>query len=723
MKRFPLFHRYLLSYMLLLFLPIIVIGAVAYTHFVSILQDQVLSTNRKALQEAQQAVDTKMSEITKISAHVSMTRELSPRELQRPYDLFEVRELFNYSVANTFISDILLYFQGSSFLYSYNSSYSLPIFHTLFNYSSWSPEELQKDLDTLRKPTLRPAEDVLVGSDNKVSRRLITYLVPLPVNSSKPHGAVMYMIDESALQDLIAATIPYRKGVSFIIDDRDRVVTSLSGEPSLQETGFLRTIPLSEDGETIRTALGDTPYYVSALRSPVTGWTYVTAIAEEELLQPVAEVRNRALWTTAAVLIIGSLLIYAAMHLNYNPVQAMVRRMSSQLEGSQQAMRQQLLMRVLRGDVHGEKEFNEKGAALGLQLNKPYYTVLLLQLEQQEEPTHIASATELKQQAAARWLSLLPGDITAYDVEGTEPATVVMIAGMEEAAPNSLWQELYSAYSEKNDIPLTVGIGYAYRDLTELSKSFLEATTALQYKSIKGARQMIFFQEIDTAAASSQSYPKAQLDVLEQALRQRNADKSMVAAAALMQTMKAECRTLLAAKYYCFDIVHLFSRAMTDAVPSAVAYDYPDVLSLTRNNTLEELEQSVLRMCRDVCAQMEQLQQQEEEGAKPLEQLMLDYIHQQYNDYQFSVKQMAEHFSVSTVYLGKYFKEKTGSTVLEYTNKLRIEKAKDILRTTDIPLQDIVNQVGYSDVSSFIRKFKQLVSMTPGEYRKLYRSG
>ncbi len=45
-----------------------------------------------------------------------------------------------------------------------------------------------------------------------------------------------------------------------------------------------------------------------------------------------------------------------------------------------------------------------------------------------------------------------------------------------------------------------------------------------------------------------------------------------------------------------------------------------------------------------------------------------------------------------------------------------MEKAKELLDTTDLPLKDIVAAVGYSNVSSFIRRFKQLYGVTPRRY-------
>lgn len=66
------------------------------------------------------------------------------------------------------------------------------------------------------------------------------------------------------------------------------------------------------------------------------------------------------------------------------------------------------------------------------------------------------------------------------------------------------------------------------------------------------------------------------------------------------------------------------------------------------------------------------------------------------------------------------FKEKTGQNILDYSTKLRMNEAKRLLKETDIPLKELGYQVGYYNVSSFIRRFKQTQGLTPGDYRKLH---
>lgn len=86
-----------------------------------------------------------------------------------------------------------------------------------------------------------------------------------------------------------------------------------------------------------------------------------------------------------------------------------------------------------------------------------------------------------------------------------------------------------------------------------------------------------------------------------------------------------------------------------------------------------------------------------------------------------SVRELADHCSVSERTLLRRFHQDFGATPLEYVQKLRVERAKALLESTRLSFEEIVGRCGYQDVSSFRRLFKNVVHMTPNDYRERYR--
>jgi transcriptional regulator GlxA family with amidase domain len=67
------------------------------------------------------------------------------------------------------------------------------------------------------------------------------------------------------------------------------------------------------------------------------------------------------------------------------------------------------------------------------------------------------------------------------------------------------------------------------------------------------------------------------------------------------------------------------------------------------------------------------------------------------------------------------FRKATGHAPLAYVQRLRVERAKTKLESSDEPVEEICWSIGYEDASSFRRLFKRMVGISPGAYRKKFR--
>lgn len=68
------------------------------------------------------------------------------------------------------------------------------------------------------------------------------------------------------------------------------------------------------------------------------------------------------------------------------------------------------------------------------------------------------------------------------------------------------------------------------------------------------------------------------------------------------------------------------------------------------------------------------------------------------------------------------FAQATGVSPLEYVHTLRLEESKQMLESSDDPIEAVANQVGYEDASFFGRLFRRRVGLTPAQYRKRFRT-
>lgn len=84
----------------------------------------------------------------------------------------------------------------------------------------------------------------------------------------------------------------------------------------------------------------------------------------------------------------------------------------------------------------------------------------------------------------------------------------------------------------------------------------------------------------------------------------------------------------------------------------------------------------------------------------------------------FPMDKLAEVCELSPTHFRRLFGAVMGFGPLEYLNRIRITHATTLLRTTEHPILDISEEVGYHSISSFNRNFAEIVGMTPSNYRR-----
>lgn len=88
--------------------------------------------------------------------------------------------------------------------------------------------------------------------------------------------------------------------------------------------------------------------------------------------------------------------------------------------------------------------------------------------------------------------------------------------------------------------------------------------------------------------------------------------------------------------------------------------------------------------------------------------------------FDWTVEKMAEGSNVSKEHFHKLFKKTTGQSPISFVRNLRLEKAKELLETTNLRVKEIIAEVGIRDQTHFVRDFKKVYGFKPNEYRQKY---
>ncbi|OCT15243.1 DNA-binding response regulator [Paenibacillus pectinilyticus] len=96
---------------------------------------------------------------------------------------------------------------------------------------------------------------------------------------------------------------------------------------------------------------------------------------------------------------------------------------------------------------------------------------------------------------------------------------------------------------------------------------------------------------------------------------------------------------------------------------------------------------------------------------------MVKYIDNHYQD-ELYLKDLSVKFLINQVYCCQLFKKVLGKTFSEYVTDLRIKKACDLLKKTELSIEEVATKVGYSDYYYFNKVFKKQCGITPTKFRK-----
>lgn len=129
--------------------------------------------------------------------------------------------------------------------------------------------------------------------------------------------------------------------------------------------------------------------------------------------------------------------------------------------------------------------------------------------------------------------------------------------------------------------------------------------------------------------------------------------------------------------------------------------------------------QLTVQLNRALQDQLEQERRIKEGSVDELLDIIEDFINENYT-LNISVGDMAEHVFLSEGYFTRAFKERLGTSPMNYLIKFRVEKSKKLLQKTDLKINNISRRVGFTSSQRFNSAFKKILGLTPSEYRKKF---
>jgi two-component system response regulator YesN len=271
-------------------------------------------------------------------------------------------------------------------------------------------------------------------------------------------------------------------------------------------------------------------------------------------------------------------------------------------------------------------------------------------------------------------------------------------------------RQLFDRLPRELGAELRVGVSRAVESVSQLHDAYQECLLALRMTPVG---QIGHYAELLPSLGQRSNSP---LDWLEssflQALRQGDAEMASHLFAQLLGSLDQDLASDLP-KAQAKGVEWLALASRQTERPSqglSVAVDYASLLGAA---TPEEFRNRATEQFRDIALQLSGTR------GRPLNDLISQarqYIADHFTG-QISLESVAESIALSPPYFSRLFSSQVGKTFIDYLTELRIAKASQLLRDSQLSIKEICSAVGYSDPNYFSRIFKKVTGRTPSEFR------
>lgn len=275
---------------------------------------------------------------------------------------------------------------------------------------------------------------------------------------------------------------------------------------------------------------------------------------------------------------------------------------------------------------------------------------------------------------------------------------------------NVIKEKIYSEF----DINVIIGIGQTYESKYKCDISFLEAKTALQTRE-KNESNIYLFANNSIKSDEVYDFPVMEQALYIQSIHYGNLDVALESLDNIVKKISNNTKSFLITQYICFQIINNITKFIKQ-------YNIENNKSIMKEvllfNSIEEFHNKMKDLTKLLC---ENVNKKKNVNYDKLKKDIISFLNQNYNNKNLSLESTTDNFNISISYLGKIIKEETQCSFNQYITLLRINEAKRLLKDTDMKINEIVSQIGYIDLSSFIRRFKSIEGVTPNDYRKMTR--
>lgn len=299
---------------------------------------------------------------------------------------------------------------------------------------------------------------------------------------------------------------------------------------------------------------------------------------------------------------------------------------------------------------------------------------------------------------------------------------LVLICANPDIDFTSYCNELKNYLRRNLHCNITIGISSKKQELYHLHTLYKEAMEALKHKMLYGYNQVIEYDETHPHSDTSESihFDDCLHHVQELGfyLKTGMIDKALASLGIIMRDI--QCDTTVHSLEHMHVIgIHVVTQILNVMVTMHIDHnksllDYKPYKKIFDTDTLMGMHRFLSDLVISTAKDIDTLRKNR--SLYVINEIK-DYLKSNYQDTEISLKSTASKFFLNSSYLSRQFKAETNSTFTEYLTRIRINKAAELIQSTDLKVYELAQAVGIPDSNYFGKCFKKYYGMTIKEYR------
>ena len=735
----------LISFLLVLVVPLAGLG-VSYSYINSAIRDEIFSSSRLSLNSAAARADSAFQQLITTSQSVFGTElvlktiGMQSREPEFYYDLPDVLRVLRAHEDSIFDNEVLLYLHERGFVLTgstSNPARALGVALRLMRPSPYTADDFLDAMNTVsyagrfdtgtrysyRRPNTLQVTYIrtFTSSFRQLGNRDVTAFVSMPVEK------LMELCGFSGEED----------SVFLILDENGRVILH---SPSEMEIPANLLSSVSDGMEEISVKLNGTAYLGTMTASEVNGWKFA-------LISPVTQfwarrdyVTHISLIAIAAALMTGLLLSVVLSRRNYRPIartldlisdgsaegenefeliqnawlemQSKKERIEHSLTTQNDLFRRHYLLSYIQGTDSLLPE-PDMQSFLGIDTAGRRYALIGFMLAEGDGEDERAFAME-RDMCFSRIEDLFArvfiGDCTGLNLQSAQIQTWLLIldAARSEDFASVADEKLPYILSEAQTpagMRVSALVTEPVDTFEDLRPAYANMLAFMEYQYVTSESGIV---HISAQAGKDTADPA---HILAEALEAgRYADAS-----SFLPALVTRGESLQICRLSAMDLLYKLA-VSTDMEGGGPADAEKAMQAVAQADSEEDVMRAMDGFIRRRCG-VDAAGTAAVEAHDELSPQLEEYIRAHYKDVNLSLGMIGEAFGLTPKYLSTLYKSRTGRSLLEFINSVRIEQAQKLLSVPGMTIAQAAEEVGYASVKTFRRAYVRAEGENPGKHK------